>query len=134
VSDPLGYVDRFRVHRRGRALSVLFTHGMLDDEVPTTLTASMVVAARYPLIEPVYPNRVFPALPGYDYHEAFDLAGIPTLTPPVPGNPGRATGGLVEFEFDGHFAIFDNPDAMAQYTGFMDTLAHERPATIPARP
>jgi hypothetical protein len=134
VSDPLGYVDRFRIHRRGRALSVLFTHGMLDPDVPTTLTASMVVAARYPLVEPVYPNRVFPALPGYDYTEAFTLAGIPTLTPPVTGNFGRATGGLVEFEFDGHFAAFQNPDAIAQWTGFMDSLAHERPPTIPARP
>jgi hypothetical protein len=134
VSDPLGYVDRFRIHRRGRALSILFTHGMLDPDVPTTLTAPMVVAAGYPLVEPIYPNRVFPALPTYDYQEAFTLAGIPTLTPPVTGNFGRATGGLVEFEFDGHFAAFQNPDAIAQWTGFMDTLAHERPPTIPARP
>ena len=134
VSDPLGYVDRFAVRRRGRALSVLFTHGMLDPDVPTTLTASMVVAARYPLVAPIYPNRVFPALPGYDYQEVFALAGLPVLTPPVTGNFGRATGGLVLFELDGHFPVFDNPDAIAQWTGFMDTLAHERPATIPARP
>ena len=134
VSDPLGYVDRFRIHHSGRALSVLFTHGMLDPDVPTTLTAPMVVAAGYPLVAPIYPNRVFPALPSYDYQEAFTLAGIPTLTPPVTGNFGRATGGLVEFELDGHFAAFNNPDAIAQWTGFMDTLAHARPPTIPPRP
>ena len=134
VSDPLGYVDRFARHRRGRPLNVLFTHGMLDPDVPTTLTASMVVAARYPLVSPIYPNRVFPALPGYDFQEAFALAGLPVLTPPVTANLGRATGGLVLFELDGHFAVFDNPDAIAQWTGFMDSLAHERVATIPARP
>jgi hypothetical protein len=131
ASDPLAYVDRFA--GRGRAASVLFTHGMLDPDVPTTLTASMVVAAGYPLVEPIFPNRVFPDLPGYDYLEVFALAGLPALTPPVSGNFGRATGGLVLFEHDGHFPVFSNPDAIAQWTGFMDTLAHERPATIPAR-
>jgi hypothetical protein len=136
VSDPLGYVDRFAVHRRGRPLNVLFTHGMLDPDVPTTLTAAMVVAARYPLVSPIYPNRVFPALPGYDFQATFALAGLPVLTPPLTGNleAGRATGGLVLYELDGHFPVFDNPDAIAQWTGFLDTLAHARVATIPARP
>jgi hypothetical protein len=47
---------------------------------------------------------------------------------------GRTTGGLVLYEIDGHFPVFNNPDAIAQWTGFLDTLAHERVATIPARP
>jgi hypothetical protein len=132
ASDPLAYVDRFRA--RARASSVLFTHGMLDPDVPTTLTASMVVAAGYPLVAPIYPNRVFPDLPGYDYLDVFALAGLPVLAPPVSGNLGRATGGLVLFELDGHFPVFSNPDAIARWTGFMDTLAQRRPATIPARP
>jgi predicted esterase len=134
VSDPLGYVDRFALHRRGRPLNVLFTHGMLDPDVPTTLTSSMVVAARYPLVSPIYPNRVFPDLPDFDYMESFTLAGLPTLTPPVTANFRRATGGLVLYELDGHFPVFDNPDAIVQWTGFVDTLMHERVATIPARP
>jgi hypothetical protein len=99
ASDPLAYVDRFA--GRGRAASVLFTHGMLDPDVPTTLTASMVVAAGYPLVQPTFPNRVFPALPGYDHLEVFALAGLPALAPPVSGNHGRATGGLAHFELDG---------------------------------
>src|SRR5262249_25947904 len=134
VSDPLAYVDRFAIDRRGKPLSVLFTHGMLDPERPATLTASMVVAAHYPLVAPIFPNRLFPALPGYDFQEAFALAGLPVLSPPVTGNLGRAKGGLVLFELDGHFPVFFNPDAIAQWTGFMDTLAHERVPTIPARP
>lgn len=134
VSDALGYVDRFAVNRRGKALNVLFTHGMLDPDVPTTLTASMVVAARYPLVAPTYPNRVFPDLPTYDYQEAVALAGLPTLTTPVSGNLRRATGGLVMFELDGHFPAFDNPAARAQWIGFMNSLVHERLATIPPTP
>jgi hypothetical protein len=138
VSDALSYVDRFATNRRGRPLSVLFTHGMLDPYVTTPLTASMVAAARYPLVEPTFPNRPFPALPGYDYHESFTLAGLPTLTPPVSGNiparPDPATGGLVLFENEGHFPVFTNPDAIAQWTGFMRSQAYDAVPTIPARP
>jgi hypothetical protein len=98
----------------------------------------MVAAARYPLVEPTFPNRVFPALPGYDYHESFTLAGLPTLTPPVSGNiPARAapaTGGLLLFDNQGHFPVFNDPDAIAQWTGFMRSLAYDPVATIPARP
>ena len=63
------------------------------------------------------------------------LAGLPVLAPPVTGNlgRGRATGGLVLFELDGHFPVFDNPDAITQWTGFIDTLAHARVPTIPSR-
>ena len=138
VSDAFSYVDRFATNRRGRPLSVLFTHGMLDPNVTTPLTASMVAAARYPLVEPTFPNRVFPALPGYDYHESFTLAGLPTLTPPVSGNlPARAapaTGGLLLFDNQGHFPVFNDPDAIAQWTGFMRSLAYDPVPTIPARP
>jgi predicted esterase len=138
VSDAFSYVDRFATNRPGRPLSVLFTHGMLDQYVTTPLTASMVAAARYPLIEPTFPNRLFRALPGYDYHDAFTLAGLPTLTPPVTGNvPHRrrpSTGGLVLFENDDHFPVFHNPDAIAQWTGFMRSLAYDAVPTIPARP
>src|SRR5262245_30699666 len=135
VSDPLAYVDRFARNRPGTPLSVLFTHGLLDPDVTTPLTASMVIAAGYPLLAPIFPNRVFPAIPDYSYQEGFDLAGLPTLSPPVSGNiGGSATGGLSLFELDGHFPVFFNPDAIAQWTGFMDSLASDPVPTIPARP
>ena len=134
-SDPLAYVDRFARHRDGAPLSVLFTHGMLDPDVTTPLTASMVIAAGYPLLAPTFPNRVFPAIPTYTYQEGFDLAGLPTLTPPASGNiGGTATGGLSLFELDGHFPVFFNPDAIGQWTGFMGSLANDPVPTIPARP
>ena len=138
MSDPLAYVDRFAKNRGGRPLSVLFTHGMLDPEVTTPLTTSMVAAAGYPLVEPTFPNRLFPALPDFDYHDIFTLAGLPTLTPPVRGNlvhrRRAATGGLVLFELGDHFPAFHDPDAIAQWTEFMRSLAYDPPPTIPARP
>jgi len=134
-SDPLAYVDRFARNRPGGALSILFTHGLLDPDVPTPLNASMVIAAGYPLLAPTFPNRVFPAIPTYTYQEGFDLAGLPTLTPPVSGNIGAtATGGLSLFEFGDHFPVFFDPDAIAQWTGFMRSLAFDAVPTIPARP
>ena len=134
-SDPLAYVDRFAKNRVGTPLNVLFTHGMLDPDVTTPLTAPMVIAAGYPLLAPTFPNRVFPAIPTWTYQEGFDLAGLPTLTPPVSGNiAGTATGGLSLFELDGHFPVFFNPDAIAQWTGFMGSLANDPVPTIPARP
>lgn len=135
ASDPLSYVDRFARHREGTPLSVLFTHGLFDTYVPTTLTASMVIAAGYPLLTPTFPNHVFPALPTYTYQEGFDLAGLATLTPPITGNlGGMATGGLSLFELGDHFPVFYDPNAIAQWTGFMDSLAFDPVPTIPARP
>ena len=134
-SDPLAYVDRFARHRPGSPLSVLFTHGLLDPDVTTPLTASMVIAAGYPLLAPTFPNRVFPALPTYRYQEGFDLAGLPTLLPPVTGNlGGAATGGLSLFEHGNHFPVFSDPAAIAQWTGFMGSLGSDAVPTIPARP
>ncbi len=136
VSDPVTFAPYFATERRGRPLSLLFTHGILDGYVPTPMTAAMVSAARYPLIAPTFPPMSFPKLPGYSYQETFDLAGLPTLSPPVSGNLGqgkrRATGGMLLFENDGHFPVFDNPTAIAQYQEFMRTLAYDDPATIPA--
>jgi predicted esterase len=134
-SDPLAYVDRFARTRPGPPLSVLFTHGLFDPDVTTPLTAPMVIAAGYPLLSPTFPNRVFPAIPSYTYQEGFDLAGRPTLAPPTSGNiDGTATGGLSLFELDGHFPVFFNPDAIAQWTEFMRSLAYDAVPTIPARP
>ena len=53
----------------------------------------------------------------------------------VSGNiAGTATGGLSLFELDGHFPVFFNPEAIAQWTGFMGSLANDPVPTIPARP
>lgn len=49
---------------------------------------------------------------------------------------GQATGVLAQWPADkasdGHFVIFDIPEAMAQATGFLRSLADEKPGRIPA--
>ena len=120
VSDPISFAPQFAKRRKGRPLSILFTHGTADGYVTTPMTASMVVAAGYPLIAPTFPPISFPELPGYQYQEAFDLAGLPTLATPVSGNlvhgKQHATGGLVLFEGQGHFPFFNYEPARAQWT------------------
>ncbi|MBM4265914.1 MAG: hypothetical protein FJ144_04770 [Deltaproteobacteria bacterium] len=137
LSDPILFAPEFGKGKGGRPQSILFTHGLEDGYVTTPMTTAMVVAAGYPLVAPTFPPLSFDYLPGYSYQEAFDLAGLPTLVPPVAGNLSyrsrTGTGGLVHFENEGHFPVFDNPDAIAQWTEFLRTLAYEELATIPAR-
>jgi hypothetical protein len=126
VSDPASFAPLFKDERHGRPLSLLFTHGTADGFVTTPMVTAMVVAGRYPLVSPTFPPISFPLLPGYSYQEAFDLADLPTLATPVSGNLGTprspATGGLVLFDGQGHFPVFNFPPAITQWTGFMRTL------------
>ena len=138
VSDPAVFSPLFAKRRKGAPLSVLFTHGTADGYVPTPMVTAMVVGAGYPLLAPTFPPISFPELPGYQYQEAFDLAGLPTLSPPVSGNlvKGKktATGGLALYDAQGHFPFFNFEPARAQWTAFMHSLAYEDVATIPVQP
>jgi hypothetical protein len=138
ISDPVASAPYFKEKRRGRPLSLLFTHGMIDGYVTTPMTAAMVAAARYPLLEPIFPPMSFPLLPGYSYEETFDLAGLAPLVPPVSGNLGEptqpATGGMTLYENQGHFPVFNHAPAIAQWTEFMRSLSYEETATIPIQP
>jgi hypothetical protein len=138
VSDPASFSPLFKEERRGRPLSILFTHGTADGYVTTPMTTAMVVAGRYPLVAPTFPPIAFPELPGYSYQEAFDLADLPTLATPVSGNLGTgrraATGGMALYDGQGHFPVFNYAPAIAQWTEFMRTLAYEDVPTIPVQP
>ena len=133
-SEPLLYARMWGPSHKGGPLNVLCTHGMLDGYVTTPMTMAMVAAARYPLVAPLFPPMAFPYLPGYSYQETFDLAGLPTLVTPVSeniGNRRKATGGLLLYENDGHFPIYNNPTAQAQYREFLRSLAYDDEAVIP---
>lgn len=138
VSDPVVFAPQFAKRRKGPPLSILFTHGTADGYVTTPMTAAMVVSAGYPLLAPTFPPISFPELPGYQYQEAFDLAGLPTLVPPVSGNLANgkrlATGGLALYDGQGHFPFFQFEPARVQWTSFMHSLAYDPLATIPVQP
>jgi hypothetical protein len=76
----------------------------------------------------------FPVLPGYSFQETFDLAGLATLTAPVSRNIGHgkrsATGGMLLYENDGHFPIFQNAMAIAQFKEFVRSLSYDGSAVI----
>jgi hypothetical protein len=68
--------------------------------------------------------------PVSDEVEALDLRGLTPLEPPISGNaqgPNQepVTAVLVQYPQDGHFVVFDNPEAQRHYTGFLDTLLHQ---------
>lgn len=134
ISDPVTYAPYFATRRKGKPLNMLFTHGIIDGYVTTPMTAAMVVAGGYPLIAPTFPPTSFELLPGYSYQESFDLAGLPTLTPPVSKNIGQgrrsATGGLRLYELDGHFPIFRNPVTIAQFQEFVRSLSYDGSAVL----
>jgi len=135
-AETLAYAHLLHTKRKGRPLNLLFTHGMLDGYVTTPMTAALAAAARYPLVAPTFPVISFPFLPGYDYMETFDLTGMSILATPVSGNlkAGKGTGGLVLFENQGHFPIFNHAPARTQYTDFLRSLAYDDAAVIPTRP
>lgn len=137
VSSPMAYAPFWGPAHKGGPVSVLCMHGMLDDINTTPEALPKVAAARYPLIAPTFPPLAFPDLPGYSYQEAFDLAGLATLTAPVSGNIGSgrktAAGGVVLYEGEGHGLVFTNPTAQAQYREFLRSLAYDDAAVIPAR-
>jgi hypothetical protein len=68
--------------------------------------------------------------PVSDEVEALNLRGLSPQQPPVSGNAAGPNGEpmtavLVQYPTDGHFAVFDNPEAQRHYTGFLDTLLHQ---------
>jgi hypothetical protein len=138
VSEPVAFAPYFKDKRRGAPLSLLFTHGTIDGYVTTPMTAAMVAAARYPLVEPLFAPWTFPLLPGYSYEETFDLAGLAPAVPPVTGNLGKpkqaGTGGMTLYENQGHFPVRNYAPAIAQWTEFMRSLFYEETATIPVQP
>jgi len=124
-SDASNYAHLvFQAPREGFApKSVLMTEGLRDAFSPPTSIEALAGAMRVPQIRPVESALV-----------SLRLAGIEPLDAPATGNVagGAATAGLLQFPDDGHFAIFENADAEAQYLGFFESLVTGGPGTIPA--
>lgn len=137
-ADPLNYAPRFIGDPPGGAQPrpILVTEGLTDSYTPNGNTEALAVAAGLSPVTPVL-------------HEVEGLTylGRTALTPPVSGNltgPGgvAATGILAQYpratdaatnpNHDGHFAVYWNATARAQYGGFLGSLARTGTATFPA--
>ena len=126
VSDASNYAHLiFASPRPGFApKSVLMTEGMLDTYSPPASIEALAGSMLVPQIEPV--SSVVDALA---------VRGIASGAPPATGNVagGLATGGLLQYPADGHFAIFDNRTARDQVAGFFQSLyPRSSIGTIPA--
>jgi len=126
-SDPANY-GRYALDtpREGFAPKhILSTEGLRDVYVSPGSIEALAVSMRVPLMAPV--SRAIPT---------YALLGIPVMGTSVSLNAadGLATAGLLQFPEDGHFAVFNNDDAMAQISGFFASLHDGEVPTIPAAP
>ena len=117
-ADPLNYARRLLAQPTSgvRPRHLYFSQGLLDEYALPEQAAAMAAASgcspMEPLVEPI---------------EAFRLRGRNPLDPPISGNAegpdGNAyTAVMVQYPADGHFAVFDNPDAQRHYLGFLQSL------------
>ncbi len=118
VTDPLNAAPTwFRRRPEGfdaaRPMPTLMTEGLQDIYTPAQTAEALAAAAGLPVAGPM-------AYEG----DASRLLGLGALPLPVEGtlagwDGAQLTGGLLQFPDDGHFAIYWNPDARAQYADFL---------------
>ncbi|MFK7989995.1 MAG: hypothetical protein AB8I08_28505 [Sandaracinaceae bacterium] len=125
ASDTVNYAHLIvRSPREGFApKSILMTEGLMDEYSPPISIEALAAAMDLPTIEPMSRQLV-----------AHRVLGVAPITGPVTGNlaDGAATGGLLQFPDDGHFAIFRNETAETQVYDFLGSLVDNSPGTIPA--
>jgi hypothetical protein len=123
AADPLNYGALWR-HRSGRRTPHLIaTSGLQDTFTPPRNHAGLAGAYELPLADPVEQPL-----------EVLDLLGIRGVgnrwvegnTTTDDGDP--LTAAMVQFPDQGHFAVFDDPDAQNMFTDFFATLWQGTPA------
>jgi hypothetical protein len=123
AADPLNYGPLWR-HRTGRRTPHLIaTSGLEDTFTPPRNHAGLAGAFELPLADPI--EEPLPVL---------DLLGIDGVgnrwvegnTTTDDGEP--LTAALVQFAGQGHFAVFDDPDARNTFTDFFASMWQGTPA------
>jgi hypothetical protein len=125
-ADPLNYGPRLLLDPPAGTPSkhLLFTQGLLDVYAMPAQAAAMAAA-----------SGCAPMAPMQQPFAPFTLRGVEPLAPPISGNvqgpDGQGyTAVMIQYPEDGHFAVFNNPDAMRHYAGFLDSLLHEGVPTV----
>jgi len=125
ASDPINYGPLMvrEPPDGGTAKDIYQSEGFEDSYTPTLTIEALGVAIGVspvtPILEPV---------------DGFALRGIDTLDPPVEGNLDGNTAVFLQYRAapgeDGHFVVFDVPDARRHVASFLHTLAYEGRATL----
>ncbi len=119
-ADPINYGDLWS-RRQGRVPHLVMTSGLLDTFTPPRCHGALAAAFHLPLVEPVSEDI-----------DVLDVLGIEPAQPPIEGNfetvdGGQVTAGVLQYPNDGHFAVFDNPDAQSAMRTFFTTLQQGAP-------
>jgi hypothetical protein len=125
--DPTNYARGFfREPEAGQPPKSIFQSlGLVDHYAPLSTIMALAVAMG---VQPVSP--VLEPITG------MDLAGATTATAPIVGNvaDGAATGVICEYQApagqDGHFVVYDVPEARAGYARFLATAMRDGVATL----
>ena len=125
VTDPVNYAPYWFAEAgywEQGSLSVLMTEGLTDPYSPPKSIEILAAAARIPIIGTAHSINSAQEILGYSEtfsaemnREAFDQSSV--------------TAGLVQFPYDGHFPIFQNPRGADVYRSFFET-AVEGSSTI----
>jgi hypothetical protein len=131
VTDPLNAAPTWFARRPdgfadARPMPTLMTEGLLDAYTPAPTAEALAAAAGLPVAGPI-------AYEG----DASRLRGLGARPLPVEAtlpawDGSRVAGGLLQYPQDGHFAIYWNPDARAQYADFLANALAGAPRIDPA--
>ena len=116
ATDPLSYAPFYLNRGDGlRPPNVLLTEGTIDVDTPAITTDTLAAAARIPILNPQVHDS-----------PAHVLLGLDLAYAPLSANFGEGatatTAVLRQFGGDGHFAVFQNADAVKLYTGFIASM------------
>jgi predicted esterase len=118
-SDPVNYARHFIRRPPGSApIHILMTEGTKDPYTPPHAIEALATAAFLNLATPV-----FLAVP------QMALRGLNPIAPPFSSNALsesgglKATGALIQYLDEGHFAVYHNAQAIRQYRHFFKTMA-----------
>jgi hypothetical protein len=123
-ADPVHYARSIITEPRagGAPRNVFLTQGFLDRYAPPASIASLAVAMGLPLLDPVLHADTTSVLSTYPHVALPQRANLAM---------GAVTGGWQQFDApagrDGHFVVFDVPQARTRAAHFLGTYASNRP-------
>lgn len=118
VTDPLNYAPWWHAVEPGwdgRPVDVLMTEGLLDEFTPPSTTEALASAAGVPVLDPVASASVALTLRGLDGQP------IPTVGNALAFDGTLVSTGLSQYPTEGHYPIFDVPEAAELYAHFLNT-------------
>lgn len=124
ATDPLNYAPYWFAEEPtwdAAPLPVVLTEGLNDIATPSITTEALATAARVPIVGEPATDPDGLALRG------LTPVGLPTEGNARDWNGDPITAGLGQFANDGHFAIYDNRDALQLYRELLVTALQGEP-------